>query len=127
MNKINTILFLCLVLLTVSCGEQHKAESLVKDFIKENTVGESYDFDKFSKISTTAMITKERVQQMHKEMENLPFVKKNVRYDKGILPDTLLYIKANYRLKNEKGDEEEYTQTFYMDKEISRIISFKQY
>lgn len=115
-----------IVLLFASCGEQHKAQNLVKDFLYENLTENDCSFKKFSKISKTAMIDANRVKQMRHDVATLPIVKKNINYNDGAFPDTLLYIRATYQLTDKSGKQQEYTQTFYMDKALSRIIAFKE-
>ena len=121
-----SILFLGIVLLFTSCGEQHKAQSLVKDFLNENLIDNDCSFERFSKLKTTAMITANRLADMRKDIETLPIVKKGIQYESSELPDTLLYIRATYQLTGKNGKKEKFTQTFYMDKGITHIIAFKK-
>lgn len=125
-GKIRIILLIGIVLLFASCGEQHKAQNLVKDFLYENLIDNDCSFKKFSKISKTAMIDADRVRQMRHDIEALPIVKKGINYNDGAFPDTLLYIRATYKLTDKSGKQQEYTQTFYMDKALSRVIAFKE-
>lgn len=124
-NKFS-ILLLGIVLLFTSCGEQHKAQSLVKDFLNENLIDNDCSFERFGKLSSTAMINADRLAAMRKDVETLPIVKKGIQYESNALPDTLLYIRATYKLTGKNGKKEIYTQTFYMDKAITHIIGFKQ-
>lgn len=121
-----SILFLGIVLLFTSCGEQHKAQSLVKDFLNENLIDNDCSFERFSKLTPTAMINAERLAAMRKDIETLPIVKKGIQYGSNDLPDTLLYIRATYKLTGKDGEKEKFTQTFYMDKGITHIIAFKK-
>lgn len=121
-----SILFLGIVLLFTSCGEQHKAQSLVKDFLNENLIDNDCSFERFSKLTPTAMINVERLAAMRKDIETLPIVKKGIQYGSNDLPDTLLYIRATYKLTGKNGEKEKFTQTFYMDKGITHIIAFKK-
>lgn len=121
-----SILFLGIVLLFTSCGEQHKAQSLVKDFLNENLIDNDCSFERFSKLTPTAMINAERLAAMRKDIETLPIVKKGIQYGSNDLPDTLLYIRATYKLTGKNGEKEKFTQTFYMDKGITHIIAFKK-
>ena len=121
-----SILFLGIVLLFTSCGEQHKAQSLVKDFLNKNLIDNDCSFERFSKLTPTAMINAERLAAMRKDIETLPIVKKGIQYGSNDLPDTLLYIRATYKLTGKDGEKEKFTQTFYMDKGITHIIAFKK-
>jgi len=115
-----------MILLLASCGQQNKAQGLVKDFLKENLNSADCSFERFGKLAQTAMIDAQRVEQLRKEMKNIPSMKQDIKYEDGVCPDTLLYIRATYKLTDHSGKEQEYTQTFYMDKELTRIIAFKQ-
>ena len=116
MKKILFVLTLGLALVLTSCGDQHKAQSLVKDFLNE----------RFSQLTPTAMIDFNRVKSMRQEMNQLPYMKKNIDYNDGTFPDTLMYLRATYQLTTHDGKKEELTQTFYLDKALTRIIAFKE-
>lgn len=117
---------LAFLLLFTSCGEQHKAQSLVKDFLKENLTNQDYSFERFENIARTAMIDAKKVEQLRKDAKKLPCVSSNIQYQKGNLPDTLLYVRATYTLTGKDGKDQKLTQTFYMDKELTRVIAFKE-
>jgi len=126
MRKLFFVLTLGLALVFTSCGDQHKAQSLVKDFLKENLENEDCSFERFSQLTPTAMIDLDRVKSMRQEMSKLPYVKTNINYSEGEFPDTLLYLRATYKLTGHSGKDKELTQTFYLDKGLTRVIAFKQ-
>ena len=105
-----------LVLMFTSCGDQHKAQSLVKDFLNE----------RFSRLTPTAMISFDQMKVMRQNVSKLPYVKKNINYNDAAYPDTLLYLRATYKLTNHQGEKQEVTQTFYLDKGLTRVIGFKE-
>ncbi len=125
-RKATTLLLSAIALLLASCGEQHKAQGLVKDFLDQNLTENDCDYEWFSPISKTAMIDADGVSRMRREVETLPVVRKGIKYREGTHPDTLLYIRATYKLTGKSGKQQKYTQTFYMDKELSRIVAFKE-
>ena len=53
-------------------------------------------------------------------------MKKNIDYNDGTFPDTLMYLRATYQLTTHDGKKEELTQTFYLDKTLTRVIAFKE-
>ncbi len=127
MKKILFSITLGLMLVLTSCGDQHKAQSLVKDFLNENLEeGNDCSFERFTQLTPTAMIDMGRVKSMRNDMEHQPYIKSNINYPEGALPDTLMYIRATYKLKGKTGKDEELTQTFYMDKALTKVIAFKQ-
>lgn len=128
MKKIRLFLALGLVIaLATSCDEQHKAQSLVKDFLNENLEEKDCSYERFSKLTPTAMINQNVVKVMRRHMSQMPYVKKKINYQDGAtLPDTLLYMRATYKLTDKTGKEQELTQTFYMDKALTRVVAFKE-
>ena len=125
-NKI-ALLAMGLVLAFTSCGDQHKAQSLVKDFLNANLEENDCSYERFSKLTPTAMIDVNGVKAMRKHMSQMPYVKRNIDYqDASAISDTLLYIRATYKLTDKTGKEQELTQTFYMDKALTRVVAFKE-
>lgn len=125
-NKL-TFLAMGLVLALTSCGDQHKAQSLVKDFLNENLEERDCSYERFSRLTPTAMIDINGVKDMRQHMSQMPYMKKNINYqDAPAISDTLLYIRATYKLTDKTGKEQELTQTFYMDKALTRVVAFKE-
>ena len=125
-NKL-TFLAMGLVLALTSCGDQHKAQSLVKDFLNENLEERDCSYERFSRLTPTAMIDMNGVKDMRQHMSQMPYMKKNINYqDASAISDTLLYIRATYKLTDKTGKEQELTQTFYMDKAFTRVVAFKE-
>ena len=125
-NKL-TFLAMGLVLALTSCGDQHKAQSLVKDFLNENLEERDCSYERFSRLTPTAMIDMNGVKDMRQLMSQMPYMKKNINYqDASAISDTLLYIRATYKLTDKTGKEQELTQTFYMDKALTRVVAFKE-
>lgn len=125
-NKL-TFLAMGLVLALTSCGDQHKAQSLVKDFLNENMEERDCSYERFSRLTPTAMIDMNGVKDMRQHMSQMPYMKKNINYqDASAISDTLLYIRATYKLTDKTGKEQELTQTFYMDKALTRVVAFKE-
>lgn len=125
-NKL-TFLAMGLVLALTSCGDQHKAQSLVKDFLNENLEERNCSYERFSRLTPTAMIDMNGVKDMRQHMSQMPYMKKNINYqDASAISDTLLYIRATYKLTDKTGKEQELTQTFYMDKALTRVVAFKE-
>ena len=80
-----------LVLMFTSCGDQHKAQSLVKDFLDENLVDQDCSYERFSRLTPTAMISFDQMKVMRQNVSKLPYIKKNIDYNDAAYPDTLLY------------------------------------
>lgn len=126
MKRLFIFIIVALVLALTSCGDQHKAQLLVKDFLDENLEENDCCYDRFSKLTPTAMIDFNRVKSMREEMSKLPYVKKNINYNDGAFPDTLMYLRATYELTSRDGNKQKVTQTFYLDKALTRVVAFKE-
>lgn len=124
--KMMFVMALGLVLMFTSCGDQHKAQSLVKDFLDENLVDQDCSYERFSRLTPTAMINFEQMKAMRQNVSKLPYVKNNIDYNDTAYPDTLLYLRATYKLTDNQGKKQEVTQTFYLDKGLPRVIGFKE-
>ena len=83
-------------------------------------------YERFSNLTPTAMIDIDKVKSMRKEMSTLPYIKKDISYNDNAITDTLLYIRATYKLTDKDGKQQELTQTFYMDKALTHVVAFKQ-
>lgn len=124
--KMKFVMALGLVLMFTSCGDQHKAQSLVKDFLDENLVDQDCSYERFTRLTPTAMINFEQMKAMRQNVSKLPYVKNNIDYNDTAYPDTLLYLRATYKLTDNQGKKQEVTQTFYLDKGLTRVIGFKE-
>lgn len=127
MKKILSIICLGLVLALTSCGDQHKAQSLVKDFLNENLKDNDCSYDRFTNLSRTAMIDTKKVAELRQEAQKLPYISSDIHYaGAGTVTDTLLYIRAYYTLTDKEGKAQKLTQTFYFDKALTQVVAFKE-
>jgi hypothetical protein len=74
-------------------------------------------FDQYEKLSFSYYDQNNSGQMMSKLVSDL--------FD-AAYPDTLLYLRATYKLTNHQGEKQEVTQTFYLDKGLTRVIGFKE-
>lgn len=106
------------VLLFTSCGQQYKAKSLVKDFVKEHST-EELDITAFTDLDSTRVISDSLFQAMQQNAEKDPLFK-DVDFRGKTASSTLLFIRMRYQ-----KDTLELSKTFYFDKDLSTIIAFK--
>lgn len=113
---------LCCMVLTLlfGCGKQHKAESIVNDFIESNAVSDSYSVT-FSPIDSTDRIPVGRIAAMKKSAKSDPLFKKNIVY--GMVPTAGKY--AFTRAKFINGNDT-IVRTFYLDMALTSVIAFKE-
>ena len=100
-KKLMFVMVSGLVLMFTSCGNQHKAQSLVKDFLDENLVDQDCSYERFSRLTPTAMISFDQMKVMRQNVSKLPYVKKNIDYNDAAYPDTLLYLDPPYYKKGQ--------------------------
>lgn len=105
-------------LLFASCGRQHKAESLAKDFVAENMENPSAISGKdFADIGTTRHLNDSLITVMRQR--GASGYKKGISY--GEMPTgDLYYLRMSY-ISN--GDTLQ--NTFYFDSELSEVVAFK--
>ncbi len=101
------------LLLFVSCGQQQKAKSAVKDFM-ENQLQQDVNYLDFSDVDSTRAISDSLVNVLRGRGD------KKVRYQerKG---NKLLHIRAQYLL-----EEDTMSATFYLEPEEFGVVAYKQ-
>lgn len=116
---IKTFVICLTTLVALSCGNQHKAESVVKDFLDANMMSADYSIS-FNGIDSTRNLTDSMINVMKINAKNNSLFKKNIAYgtNKGKKP----YILTKTRIYNGK-DTVPYT--FYLDKTMQNVIAFK--
>lgn len=111
-----------LVLLVASCGQQHRAETLVEDFMEKNMNDHSSLEDvSFNDIDSTRYINDSIMVAMRiMAKTTAKHYKSTIDYGSQSVGKTLVMARVTYKLKGK-----EYTDTYYMDKEITRVVAFK--
>ncbi len=127
-SKAKSGLFLLLTtLLLASCGQQHDAEDLIRDFLNENLEVSDRTNEQFSRLDSTKHVTPQRVGEMRRKANDIAIFKKGIIYPQNNrIPSKLLLMNVKYTLTDMHGREQDYMQTFYMDKELSRVVAFKE-
>lgn len=68
------------VFLVTSCGKQHKAESVVKDFLDKNMTTSDYSIS-FNEIDSTRHLTDSMINVMKSNARKYNLFKKEIAYD----------------------------------------------
>ena len=117
-SRVYIIIGMSALLLFASCGQQHKAESLAKDFVAENMDNPSAIRGKdFADLGTTRHISDSLITIMRQR--GASGYKKGISYGKMPTGD-LYYLRMSY-ISN--GDTLQ--NTFYFDSELSEVVAFK--
>ncbi|WP_298451080.1 hypothetical protein [uncultured Prevotella sp.] len=121
MKRYIKILMACsIVIFSVSCGKQHKAESVVKDFLDKNITEPEYSIS-FNSIDSTKNITDSMINVMKNNAKKDNLFKKEIAY--GSSTGSKPYIFTKTRIYNGKDTM---MYTFYIDRMLQSVIAFKQ-
>lgn len=106
------------ILLFVSCGQQYKAESTVKDFIEENmeTVNQISGRD-FADLGKTRHLNDSLIGAMRQQ--GAQGFKKDITYP-TIPHSDLYYLRMRYI-----SGSDTLQNTFYLNEELTEVIAFK--
>ena len=107
-------------LLPVGCGNQHKAESVVSDFIEANTVNDGYEV-MCAPLDSTDRIPADRMAAMRSAASTDSLFKRGVSLAPLSKNDKYAYT----RTKIISGTDT-LVRTFYLDMELTHIVAFKQ-
>ena len=109
------------MLLLASCGQQHKAETLVEDFMDKNLKSPSkVSIIEFAKIDSTKRINDSIITNMRTVAEQSERYNQGIVYDKSGHGKTLITLRVQYRIANDTCSD-----TYYLDKELTKVVAFK--
>lgn len=116
------IVALAVAMAFTNCNrEKSRAQTLVKDFLKENLVENDFKVMDFSKLDSTTFVSDSMAHIMRAKMANNKLFKPEMRFPKGPKTKKLYFIRVKYRI-----EKDTILQTFYFDDELSRVVSFKE-
>ena len=109
----NLIYIIGIVLLLTACGQQHRAKSVVKDFMETYQKGD-VDYLEFSDVDSTRVLSDSLINALQQQAG------KDVTFQKRT-STTLLLIRAKYLL-----DDDTCSTTFYLDPSTMGVVACKQ-
>lgn len=118
-----TLLIILSVMLFASCGEQHKAEGVVKQFLKENLVNQDYK-TRFNKLGHTQKIDDQQLSSMQKAtQQDDPLFKKPVKYGAYKELQQLLFIRTTII-----QEKDTFIRTIYLHPELpdDGVVAIKE-
>ena len=123
-QSIRTVAYIMVAtLLLIGCdAEKSTAKKLVKDFLKENLVNNDFKVMSFSALDSTKHITDSVFKVMRAEAAQDKAFKKDIQFAEGPRTKKLYYIRIKYRLDNDTC-----LQTFYLDDQLTRVVSFRNH
>ena len=118
---ISPLLFFVIMLLFASCGQQHKAESLVENFLEEHLIEAKYlNSIEFHQLDSTYAINDSIILNMHKRFIMNQKYKKGWVFGKKKKGQKLMFIRVNYSINNHK-----YSDTYYINPEMTDVVAIK--
>ena len=115
-NKV-TFAYMAAILALSGCGKQHKAESVVTDFLDNNLHANDYTV-KFKDIDSTRHVSDSMVTVMRDNADNNKMYKRGIKY----APTGKQYIYLNTEIY--VGDDTA-RHTFYLDQALTQVVAFK--
>ncbi|MBR5039224.1 MAG: hypothetical protein IKX65_10955 [Prevotella sp.] len=118
-----TLLIILSVMLFVSCGEEHKAEGVVKQFLKENLVNQDYKA-RFNKLGHTQKIDAQQLSSMQKAtQQDDALFKKPVKYGAYKELQQLLFIRTTII-----QEKDTFIRTIYLHPELpdDGVVAIKE-
>lgn len=115
-------MFIVVMLLSVlSCGQQHKAESVVKGFMERNMLdGKKPSNIVFHDMDSTTYITDSLVHVMRNALKQSDRYSHDITYSSTKMDSYLKVIRVEYKLDGQK-----YSDSYYFDNEITGVVSLK--
>lgn len=115
-------MFIVVMLLSVlSCGQQHKAESVVKGFMEKNMLdGKKPSNIVFHDMDSTTYITDSLVHVMRNALKQSDRYSHDITYSSANMDSYLKVIRVEYKLDGQK-----YSDSYYLDNEITGVVSLK--
>lgn len=118
-----TALCSSLVLLFTACGQQHEAESTVKDFMSENMKGDLHISGcHFTDLDSTLLLSSNTVARMRASTaKQSQRYNKEIKYADGKPTRKLFITRATYYVDTVKVSD-----TYYLDDALTRVVAFKE-
>ena len=123
-QKIFIMLFLAV--LFVSCGEEHRSHSLVKDFLKENLTIDDYNVDRWEKFDSTFRVSSQAIASLHSNVAHIGPFKSGIRYQPYKQGDKLYFVRLKYDVEMGGDSLTKLTHTFYIDKDFQGVVAVKE-
>ena len=110
------------LLLFASCGPQQEAEELVEQFMKQN-MKEELDIAglHFTDIDSTRLINDSVVISLRQLAKRASRYQGNIKYAPDQPFKQLITTRVKYYI-----EEKEYSDTYYLDMDLTRIVAFKE-
>ena len=114
------IISMALLLLT-ACGQQYQAKSVIQDFVDQYvTEPASRSSVSIVKFDSTRVLKDSLIQAMRTNADTIQRYVKPIRYAEGEVGSKLFVARISYTIY-----DVEYSDTYYLDEQLTRVIAFK--
>ena len=119
--KIRHILLSSAMLLLASCGQQHKAESVVEDFMENNLKDAStLQIVEYSDIDSTRYLNDSIINKLRNTAKNSSMYAGRTEFAQRNKNEKLIIIRVRYKINGQ-----DFHDTFYLNKEMTGVIALK--
>ena len=109
------------LLLFASCGQQHQAKEVIQAFVDENAAEPSARSSiSIAKFDSTKVINDSVILAMRANADTIKRYKQAIKYAEGQPSRKLFVARISYTI-----DGAEYSDTYYLDDQLTRVIAFK--
>ena len=109
------------MLLLASCGQQHKAESVVEDFMENNLKDASaLQIVEYSDIDSTRYLNDSIINKLRNTAKNSSMYAGRTEFAKRNKDEKLIIIRVRYKINGQ-----DFHDTFYLNKEMTGVIALK--
>ena len=107
-------------LLFASCGQQHQAESVVKEFLEENLKDAStLSITEYGEIDSTRYLNDSIINELRKSVNNALY-KGDIKFSQPDAKSKLIILRVKYNV-----NEKEYHDTYYLNNEMTEVVTLK--
>ena|SRR3712207_59 len=120
-HKLSTIIATAVMAVAmISCGDSHRAHSLIDDYMEQHIAFDDYSVDRYSPIDSTFRITPQTIGLMKKAIDATHYFRQ-APFAANPLPTKLLYV----NVKGKQGGKP-FALTFYFDPALTKVVAVKE-
>lgn len=109
------------LLLFASCGQQHQAKEIIKEFVNQYAVEPSARSSiSIVKFDSTKVLSDSIINLMRINADTIQRYQKSIKYAEGSTGQKLYIARITYSIH-----DVEYSDTYYLDEQLTRVVAFK--
>ena len=109
------------MLLFASCGQQHQAKEVIREFVNQHAADPSSRSSiSIVKFDSTKVLNDSIINLMRTKADTIQRYKKAIKYADGDAGQKLYVARITYSI-----NDVEYSDTYYLDDKLTRVVAFK--